>query len=242
MKNVVDLYDLGTIPYRPAWDLQKSLQKILIDQKKARRSNEEGSGEQNDILLFVEHPHVFTLGKSGKSSHLLRSIEELARYDAEYIEIDRGGDITYHGPGQIVGYPIIDLDRHFTDVHKYLRYLEEVIIRSCSDFGVKAGRIEGLTGVWAGNKKICAMGIRCSRWVTMHGFAMNINTDLSYFNHIIPCGISNREVTSLSRETETTMDTEEVKKSIRKHFEDIFDVQLKHNSQKPEPLQQISYL
>src|SRR5699024_4959726 len=139
-----------------------------------------------DVLILVEHPHVYTLGKSGNSTHLLKGLAELAELDAEYIEIDRGGDITYHGPGQIVGYPIMDLDRHFTDIHKYMRCLEEIVIRTCEDYHIHARRIEGLTGVWIGNAKICAMGVRCSRWVTMHGFALNVNSDLSYFNHIIP--------------------------------------------------------
>jgi len=161
----IDVYDLGKASYRPVWNLQKELQNGLITQKRLIRDGHLDEYTQNDMLLFVEHPHVYTLGKSGSSSHLLKAIGELAQIDAEYIEIDRGGDITYHGPGQIVGYPILDLDRHFTDIHKYLRFLEEVIIRTCADFGIEAGRIEGLTGVWVGQQKICAMGIRCSRWV-----------------------------------------------------------------------------
>ncbi len=242
MKNVVDLYDLGTMPYRPAWELQKSLQKILIDQKKARRDNPAVSGEKNDILLFVEHPHVYTLGKSGNSTHLLKAIEELSQINAEFIEIDRGGDITYHGPGQIVGYPILDLDRHFTDIHKYLRYLEEVIIRTCAEYSIEAGRIEGLTGVWVGDEKIAAMGIRCSRWVTMHGFALNVNTDLSYFNHIVPCGISNKAVTSISKLLNCTIDSTEVKKHLLRHFSEVFGVEINESAQKSEPIKQFSYL
>jgi len=242
MKKILDFFDLGHSDYREIWDLQKSLQQGLIEQKKARRQGIEPETEMNDLLLFVEHPHVYTLGKSGNSAHLLKGIEELSSIQAEYIEIDRGGDITYHGPGQIVGYPILDLDRHFTDVHKYLRFLEEVIIRTCLEYGIEAGRIDGLTGVWVGDKKICAMGIRCSRWVTMHGFALNVNTDLSYFNHIVPCGISNKAVTSLSELSGTTISEDEVKVHMKKHFSEVFEVTINESAQKPEPLKQISYL
>ena len=242
MKKILDVFDLGLSPYRETWDLQKSLQQGLIDQKKARQKGLEPEPFLNDLLLFVEHPHVYTLGKSGNSAHLLKGIAELSAIEAEYIEIDRGGDITYHGPGQIVGYPILDLDRHFTDIHKYLRFLEEVIIRTCAEYGIEAGRIEGLTGVWVGDEKICAMGIRCSRWVTMHGFALNVNTDLSYFNHIVPCGISNKAVTSLSKLAGTVIHEDEVKGYLKKHFSDVFEVSINENAQKPEPLKQISYL
>lgn len=233
MKNVIDVYDLGYSPYRETWQLQKMIQQLLIDQKRALRDGNEPEIRYNDQLLFVEHPHVYTLGKSGDSAHLLRSLEELSTIDAEYVEIDRGGDITYHGPGQIVGYPIIDLDNHFTDIHKYLRFLEEVIIRTADHFGVKAGRIDGLTGVWCGDKKICAMGIRCSRWVTMHGFALNVNTDISYFDHIVPCGINNKQVSSLSKLTGTTIDPDEVKSVIIKHFGKIFGVKMNMISGQP---------
>ncbi|MDZ7717904.1 MAG: lipoyl(octanoyl) transferase LipB [Balneolaceae bacterium] len=239
MKRLLDVYDLGKAEYRPVWDLQKRAQKLLIKKKRGELS---GSEELNDILFFVEHPHVYTLGKSGDSAHLLKTLSELSKIDAEYIEIDRGGDITYHGPGQIVGYPILDLDQHFTDIHKYLRYLEEVIIRTCADFGVKAGRIEGLTGVWAGDEKICAMGIRCSRWVTMHGFALNVNTDLSYFKNIVPCGIDDKEVTSLSECTGRYVSEEDVKKKILKHFAEVFDVEINKQDSVPEPYLQFSYL
>lgn len=191
--------------------------------------------------MFVEHPHVYTLGKSGNSAHLLKGLQELPEIDAEYIEIDRGGDITYHGPGQIVGYPIMDLDRYFTDIHKYLRYLEEIIIRTCADFNIRASKIDGLTGVWFGNEKICAMGIRCSRWVTMHGFALNVNTDLTYFDHIVPCGINDKAVTSLSKISGRNIDEKEVKLRIVKHFADLFGVTVKQVP-KPELNQQISYL
>ena len=239
MKKLVDVYDLGHASYQPVWDLQKRAQQSLIKQK---RGEDSGKIHLNDILFFVEHPHVYTLGKSGDSNHLLKGLSELSNIDAEYIEIDRGGDITYHGPGQIVGYPILDLDRHFTDIHKYLRYLEEVIIRTCADYDIEAGRIEGLTGVWVGQKKLCAMGIRCSRWVTMHGFALNVNTDLSYFQNIVPCGIQDKEVTSLSKFVGRKVDEDEVKESIIKHFANVFDVEMNKPDSMPEPYSQFSYL
>ncbi|MFN1835087.1 lipoyl(octanoyl) transferase LipB [Balneola sp. MJW-20] len=222
----VELYDLGSASYRPIWDLQKEVQNVLITQKRASQKEEFSGERQKDVLIFVEHPHVYTLGKSGEEEHMLRSVAELKQLEAEFVKIDRGGDITYHGPGQIVGYPIMDLDRHFTDIHKYLRYLEEVLIRVCSDYGFEAGRIEGLTGVWVNNEKICAMGIRCSRWVTMHGFAFNVNTNLDYFGNIVPCGIDDKAVTSLEKLTGHKIDPEEVKKRIQKHFEDVFGVKI----------------
>lgn len=244
MEKILDVYDLGNVSYRTAWDLQKSLQRLLIEQK--RRMRDEDSvpvrEKMHDMLLFVEHPHVYTLGKSGDSAHLLKAISELSKIDAEYVETDRGGDITYHGPGQIVGYPILDLERHFTDIHKYLRYLEEVIIRTCAEYGITAGRIEGLTGVWVGDEKICAMGIRCSRWVTMHGFALNVSTNLNYFSHIVPCGISNKDVTSLEKILGRDVDPAGVKEVLLKHFSGVFGVDVKYGLQKPEPLEQFSYL
>lgn len=227
MENIVEIFDLGHSPYRETWDLQRRLQKQLIDQKLAFRNNPAKGKPIPDSLVFTEHPHVYTLGRSGNAAHLLKGIEELSTIDAEFIENDRGGDVTYHGPGQIVGYPILDLDRYFTDVHKYLRYLEEVMIKTCDDFGVSAGRIEGLTGVWIGDQKICAMGIRCSRWVTMHGFALNVNTNLDYFNHIVPCGITDKKVTSLSKLMNKTIDLEAVKKSIARNFSVQFGVEIK---------------
>jgi len=224
MNRLLDVYDLRLTPYREAWEIQRSAQKELIDQKLALRENPDLGKPVPDSLYFVEHPHVYTLGKSGNAANMLKGLAELTQIDAEFIENDRGGDITYHGPGQIVGYPIIDLDRHFTDVHKYLRYLEEVIIKTCADYGIEAGRIEGLTGVWVGDQKICAMGIRCSRWVTMHGFALNVNTDLSYFNHIIPCGIQDKKVTSLSQLLDRKVEESDVKKKITKHFGEQFSL------------------
>ncbi|HMB41489.1 MAG TPA: lipoyl(octanoyl) transferase LipB [Balneolaceae bacterium] len=245
MVNQIDIYDLGFADYRDVWDLQRRAQQLLIKQKKAIRESSALSYTErsvNDMLFFVEHPHVYTLGKSGDQANLLKGMAELAQIDAEFIEIDRGGDITYHGPGQIVGYPILDLDRHFTDIHKYLRTLEDVIIRTCADFDIEAGRIDGLTGVWAGNEKICAMGIRCSRWVTMHGFALNVNTDLSYFNHIVPCGISDKAVTSMQKLLDKEMDPNTVKKSIVKHLSELFEVSPKNKTLETEPELQISYL
>lgn len=240
----VELYDLGRSPYQPVWDLQAAIQQRLIDGKLRRRKEPDAAhGEPaNDVLLFVEHPHVYTLGKSGDSAHLLKGLSELADIDAEYVEIDRGGDITYHGPGQVVGYPILDLDRYFTDVHKYLRSLEEIVIRTCADYGIEAGRIEGLTGVWVGDRKVCAMGIKCSRWVTMHGFALNVHTDLDYFNHIVPCGITNKEVTSLEALLGTEIDEDEVKKRICTHFEEVFEVNIAKVESLPELENQFSYL
>lgn len=225
MSRILEIYDLGLMPYREAWNLQKQAQQKLIAQKKESNGEKTVQNRQNELLLFTEHPHVYTLGKSGNSANLLKGLSELAKIDAEYVEIDRGGDITYHGPGQIVGYPILDLDLHFRDIHKYLRFLEEVVIRTCADYGIVAERVEGLTGVWVDDEKICAMGIRCSRWVTMHGFAMNVNTDLSYFDHIIPCGITDKKVTSLSRLTGKNEDIEEVKRRLIAHFKEIFEME-----------------
>ncbi|CAN5170056.1 lipoyl(octanoyl) transferase LipB [soil metagenome] len=227
MENTVEIFDIGYSPYHDSWNLQRRLQKQLIDQKLAFRNDPSNTKLISDSFLLVEHPHVYTLGKSGNAAHLLKSTAELKNIDAEFIENDRGGDITYHGPGQIVGYPILDLDRYFTDVHKYLRYLEEVIIKTCGDFGITAGQIEGLTGVWVGDQKICAMGIRCSRWVTMHGFAMNVNTDLSYFNNIVPCGISDKNVTSLSRLLNEKINIKSVKERIISNFAEQFGVNIK---------------
>ena len=240
MDNRVKLFDIGRMPYRQAWDIQRKVQKRLIDQKLAVRDDPKLKKEIPDSLIFVEHPHVYTLGKSGDAANLLKGAAELKKIDAEFIENDRGGDITYHGPGQIVGYPIMDLDRYFTDVHKYLRFLEEVIIKTCADYGVKAGRIEGLTGVWVGEEKICAMGIRCSRWVTMHGFAFNVNTDLSYFDHIVPCGIRDKKVTGLNKILGRTVDLNEVKSRISHHFSEQFGAELSVTSGKESLLHELS--
>ncbi|WP_138431265.1 lipoyl(octanoyl) transferase LipB [Fodinibius saliphilus] len=243
--NTVEFYDLGHASYQPVWELQTAIQQRLVGEKLKRRKKQKlykPGEESNDVLLFVEHPHVYTLGKSGNKANMLKGMAELNDIDAEFIEIDRGGDITYHGPGQIVGYPIFDMDRHFTDIHKYLRCLEEIIIRTCAEYDVEAGRIDGLTGVWVGDQKICAMGIRCSRWVTMHGFAFNVNVDLDYFNHIVPCGITDKEVTSLQELLGHSVDEEEVKEHIKKHFQEVFDIEIKAVDSLPELDDQFSYL
>lgn len=207
------------MPFREAWEVQASFQKTLIDEKLQVRNGAIIESPSPDLLLFVEHPHVYTLGKSGDIANLLRE-------EAEFVKIDRGGDITYHGPGQIVGYPILDLDRYYTDIHRYLRELEEVIIRVCADYGISAGREGKQTGVWVDGAKICAMGIKCSRWVTMHGFALNVNTDLSYFNHIIPCGISDKSVTSLQQLLGRQLDVMEVRQRIIAHVGDVFNARM----------------
>lgn len=242
--NTIQLHDIGHAPYKPTWDLQAAIQQRLVDEKLERRKRKlyKPGEESNDVLILVEHPHVYTLGKSGDSAHLLKGMAELSDIDAEYVEIDRGGDITYHGPGQIVGYPILDLDRYFTDIHKYLRYLEEVIIRTCADYDIQAGRIEGLTGVWVEDEKICAMGIKCSRWVTLHGFAFNVNTNLDYFQHIVPCGITDKEVTSLEKLLGRQVDPADVKEKLVTHFENVFEASIVKDSTLPELEGQFSYL
>ncbi len=219
--------DLGRTDYLPAWDLQRRVQQRLI---RAKRGDPPESIPH--VLLLVEHPPVYTLGKSGDESNLLLSEDALVRHGASFHRIDRGGDVTFHGPGQIVGYPLLDLERFFTDVHRYLRMLEETIIRTCAEYGVKGGRVGGRTGVWIGpddrgpERKICAMGIRCSRWVTMHGFALNVNTDLGYFSHIVPCGITDRDATSLSREVGREIDEGEVGDVAVRHFGRCFDAEI----------------
>lgn len=241
-RRTVWVADLGLTPYHEAWDLQHRLQEQRIAPKLARNRDRLSPGHGgetrpspsaplHDVLLLTEHPPVYTLGKSAREEHLLIDDRTLERIGATVVRIDRGGDITYHGPGQVVGYPILDLDHHFTDIHRYLRTLEEVIIRVCADFGVKAGRIDGLTGVWVEDRKICAFGVRCSRWVTMHGFALNVSTDLSYFDHIVPCGIRNKRVTSLHHETGGEIATAEVHASIATHFGRQFGVDLRRVSE-----------
>lgn len=236
MKPVV-FRDLGSMDYKACWDLQEVYFNKTVQTKFDNRAKApEQQVVTTDHLFFVEHPHVYTLGKSGDISHLLLDEEALAKVDARYYAINRGGDITYHGPGQIVGYPIFDLDHFFTDIHKYLRYLEEAIIRTLAEYGIVAGRIDGLTGVWLdadkGSKarKIAALGVKCSRWVTMHGFAFNVNADLSYFNHIIPCGITDKAVTSMHIELGRTLDFEEVKDRLKHHLSDVFELQWVHES------------
>ena len=223
MQHVV-VCNLGLVDYAPTWELQRLLQGELIAAKRA-----EPPREIPHVMLLVEHPPVFTLGKSGNRGNLLATDDMLRERGAEFFHIDRGGDITFHGPGQIVGYPILDLGRFYTDIHRYLRDLEETIIETCGDYGVEARRVKGRTGVWVGDegneRKVCAMGIRCSRWVTMHGFALNVTTDLDYFNYIIPCGISDRAVTSLSRETGRDLPLQEVQERLLEHFETRFEVE-----------------
>jgi lipoyl(octanoyl) transferase len=225
--------DLGTIAYNEAWDFQTALfERTLAIKTNNRNLPPELQEITNNYLLFCEHPHVYTLGKSGKDSNLLLKDEELSAIHATYYHINRGGDITYHGPGQVVGYPIFDLDNFFTDIHRYLRALEEIIIRTVGEYGVSAGRIAGLTGVWVDHeneraaRKICAFGVRASRWVTMHGFALNVNTDLNYFNHIIPCGISDKAVTSLQKETGQVIPMDDVSAILRRNFVDVFGLEL----------------
>lgn len=228
--------DLGQIRYAEAWDYQKKLHQELVDRKLANRDrSREGDSiaEQQHYLLFCEHPPVYTLGKSGSIDHLLLSEKELDEQGFEFFKINRGGDITYHGPGQIVGYPIFDLDCFFTDVHRYVRYLEEAIIRTIAEYGIVGERIEGYTGVWLNpgkglpKRKICAIGVHLSRWVTMHGFAFNVNSNLSHFGHIVPCGIQDddKAVTSLAFELGRAVDIEEVKARVRDHLSDLFGYQ-----------------
>jgi len=222
--------DLGKIDYKEAWDYQEKLFKEVIDIKLANRDlPKEQQVETPNYLLFCEHPHVYTLGKSGSEDNLLLNDEDLKDKEATYYKINRGGDITYHGPGQLVGYPIIDLDNFITDIHKYLRWIEEAIILTLNDYGIDAGRIEGLTGVWLDHvekknpRKICAIGVKTSRWVTMHGFAFNINAHLDYFNNIVPCGITDKAVTSLDKELGKAMNLHEVSEKVRKYLYDIFE-------------------
>ncbi len=235
MKQVI-FSDLGLKPYKEAWDYQEELLQKNVAIKTAAREAE-GSGEAQkfittDRLLFTEHELVYTLGKSGKEANVLLNDTQLAEKSISYFHINRGGDITFHGPGQIVGYPILDLEHFKTDLGWYLRSLEEVIIFTLAEYGLKGERSRGETGVWLDasikgkERKICAMGIRCSRWVTMHGFALNVNTDLKYFNFIIPCGIQGKQVTSLARELGHAVPIGEVKDKIKKHFEKVFDAEL----------------
>ncbi len=225
----VKLQDLGLKDYKETWEYQEKLFQGIIDLKISNRRNEATIKTPN-YFLFVEHPHVYTLGKSGDLSNLLLNENQLQQKGATFYKINRGGDITYHGPGQIVGYPILDLDNFFSDIHKYLRFLEEIVIKTLAEYGVKAERSKGETGVWLDvgtpfARKICAMGVRTSRWVTMHGFALNVNTDLGYFDNIIPCGIRGKAVTSLEAELNRKVDLEEVKAKILKHFTALFEVE-----------------
>jgi lipoyl(octanoyl) transferase len=227
----IEFRDLGLTDYQQAWDLQEQLLRTNIALKAVARA----AGDIDPLVvptthhfLFVEHPHVYTLGKSGHISNVLINEEDRHAKGISFFHTNRGGDITYHGPGQIVGYPIIDLEKYYTDIGRYLRNLEEVIIRVMAHYGLKGERSKGETGVWLDpdipgrERKICAMGVRCSRWVTMHGFAFNVNTDLSYFDHIIPCGIKNKQVTSLEKELGYALPIEEVKELVKKEFLGMF--------------------
>lgn len=226
----ISYQDLGLLDYKSCWDYQEKLFNETIAQKIANRNATESEQviTQNH-LLFVEHPHVYTLGKSGDAAHLLINEKQLEEKEATYYKINRGGDITYHGPGQLVAYPILDLDHFFTDIHKYLRLLEETIILTLDEYGIKAGRSKGETGVWLDAedafkaRKICAMGVRCSRWVTMHGWGFNVNSNLDYFQNIVPCGIQNKAVTSLNKELGYDVNMDEIKEKLLKHFLNLFE-------------------
>jgi lipoyl(octanoyl) transferase len=228
MNRNIQLKDLGLKDYKETWEYQSELLQEIVDVKIDNRRNNNTTATQNHFL-FVEHPHVYTLGKSGDLSNLLLNEKQLAEKGATFYKINRGGDITYHGPGQIVGYPILDLENFFTDIHKYLRLLEESIILTIAEYGLKGERSKGETGVWLDvgtpfARKICAMGIRSSRWVTMHGFALNANVNLGYFDNIIPCGIRGKAVASMEAELGKKVDVEEVKGKILKHFKVLFEV------------------
>jgi lipoyl(octanoyl) transferase len=230
MNKVVKFIDWGLTDYQDAWDRQETIFTEIVALKGKNRT-ENTELETPNYLIFNEHAHVYTLGKSGKPENLLLDEQALKDKQATYHKINRGGDITYHGPGQIVGYPILDLDNFFTDIHLYLRTLEEAVILTLAEYGILAGRYDGFTGVWldADNekaRKICALGVRCSRWVTMHGFAFNVNADLDYFKNIVPCGIDDKDVTSMQRELGRALDMEEVKAKLKTHIAELFKMEL----------------
>ena len=230
MNKKVKFEDLGLIDYKKCWDYQEELFAEILSAKSINRKKEK-EDKTNNYLIFCEHPHVYTLGKSGNEKNLLINQNHLKSRGADFYKINRGGDITYHGPGQIVGYPILDLDNFFTDIHKYLRLLEEAVILTLKEYDLTGERSEGETGVWfdVGTKKarkICACGVKSSRWVTMHGFAFNINSDLSYFGNIIPCGIADKQVTSLENEIGGKLNMEDVKKKLKTHLIDLFKMQI----------------
>ena len=228
MNRQIKFIDLGTMDYKETWDFQQNLFDEIVEIKKKNRKNNTNIKTPN-YFLFVEHPHVYTLGKSGNYSNLLIDENQLKNKNASFYKINRGGDITYHGPGQIVGYPILDLENFFTDIHKYLRFLEQTVIQTLDNFGIKGERNDGKTGVWIDidtpfPKKICAMGVRASRWVTMHGFALNVNVDLDYFNNIIPCGLTDNVVTSINRElNQSETDITEIKNVLKSCFSETFN-------------------
>lgn len=225
--------DLGLIDYKKAWDYQEELHQKIVDLKlKNRKLPLEEQIPTPNYLLYCEHPHVYTLGKSGEENHLLLNEKQLEENHASFYKINRGGDITYHGPGQLVVYPIFDLENFFTDIHKYLRFLEEAVILTLNEYGIQSGRVEGLTGVWIDGdnplkaRKICAMGVKCSRWVTMHGIGFNINSQLEYFKNIIPCGIDDKAVTSLEKELGKPVDMVQLKEKLQLNLANIFDFNL----------------
>ena len=228
----VQVVDLNLAPYQEAWDMQERLMSDISEIKLANRNLAlSDQALTPNYLLFCEHPHVYTLGKSGDASHLLMQEEFLHTINASFFKTNRGGDITYHGPGQLVGYPIFDLENFYTDIHLYLRMLEEAIILTCQDYGLSAGRINGLTGVWINHesdqaRKICAFGVKASRWISMHGFAFNIKPDLSYFSHIVPCGITEKGVTSLSQELGVDVNELEVKEIVLGHLGALFGFEI----------------
>ena len=230
MNKKVSFKDLGLIDYKKCWDFQEELFAEIVAVKSSNQKENKTVSTKNH-LIFCEHPHVYTLGKSGDKKNLLVNEDYLKSRGATFHKINRGGDITYHGPGQIVGYPILDLDNFFTDIHKYLRFLEEAVILTLKEYGLESERSPGETGVWfdVGTdkaRKICALGVKSSRWVTMHGFAFNINSDLSYFGNIIPCGIADKKVTSLEKELERKMDFEEVKNKVKTHLIELFEMEV----------------
>lgn len=231
MNKKVILQDLGLKDYKETWDYQENLFQSIIDTKIKNRRENAGLETQN-FFLFVEHPHVYTLGKSGDIENLLVNEKQLAEKNATFYKINRGGDITYHGPGQVVGYPILDLENFFSDIHKYLRFLEEIVILTLKEYNIEAQRSSGETGVWLDvgtpfARKICALGVRSSRWVTMHGFAFNVNANLGYFDNIIPCGIKEKAVTSLNVELGVaTVSMEEIKQKLIKHFISLFEAKI----------------
>ena len=230
MNKKVIFEDLGMIDYKRCWEYQEDIFAKTIETKTSNRRNST-TIETTNLLIFCEHPHVYTLGKSGDEKNLLVNEDYLKSRGATFYKINRGGDITYHGPGQIVGYPILDLENFFTDIHKYLRLLEEAVILTLKEYGLNGERSAGETGVWLDvetpkARKICALGVKTSRWVSMHGFAFNVNSDLSYFGHIIPCGITDKQVTSLQKELEREVDMEEVKFKLKNHISNLFEMEL----------------
>ena len=225
----VHFEDLGLIDFKQAWDYQTNVFQKTIDLKIEKRKNTNNKEETQNHLLFCEHPHVYTIGNSGNKDNLLLNDTVLKQVGASFYKINRGGDITYHGPGQLVGYPIFDLDHFFTDIHKYLRFLEEAVILTLKEYGILASRLPGFTGVWLDPenpiraRKICAMGVKCSRWVTMHGLGFNVNSDLNYFQNIIPCGIDGKQVTSMQKEVGEIINMDELKEVLKTNLANVFD-------------------